>query len=75
MQKSTNPLKSLSSLCIKDKPAFSPLSIEKDIRLFYDVDSYIEANVLGEIDNEHIGEYLNEKMQDKMFDHYKFLWV
>lgn len=41
---------------------------EKDIRLFYDVDSYIEANVLGEIDNEHIGEYLNEKMQDKMFD-------
>ena len=24
--------------------------------------------MLGEIDNEHIGEYLNEKMQDKMFD-------
>lgn len=41
---------------------------KKDIRLFYDVDSYIEADVLRNIDNENIENYLNERMQDKMFD-------
>lgn len=39
------------------------------LRLIYDVDSYIDADVLGTISNEEqLKSYLNEKMQDKMFD-------
>lgn len=38
------------------------------IRLFYDVDSYIETNVLRNMDNEQLESYLNVKMQDKMFE-------
>ena len=38
------------------------------IRLFYDVDSYVETNVLRSIDNIQIEHYLNVKMQDKMFE-------
>ena len=38
------------------------------IRAFYDVDSYIETNVLRNINDEQLEYYLNVKMQEKMFE-------